>query len=69
MSGEWTKVRFGRKLFRHVIEQIAESLELFGISLLDLDAEFFLDDHDELDEVERIGVRGFDQISLPGDYH
>src|SRR5688500_16063399 len=67
----WARSRLApprlRLVARDVVDSLADGLDLLGIFVRDLDPELILEFHDQLDEVERIGVQVFLEGSILGD--
>mgnify|MGYP007073585307 CR=1 FL=1 len=63
-ENSWKKL-FG--VIFNVANDVADGLKLLSLFIRNVDAEFFLKRHDELDGVERVGTEVFDELGLGGD--
>src|SRR5690348_4677361 len=49
-----------------IIHRVLDGLDLLRVLVRDLDAKLFLERHDQLDQIERVGVQVFDERGLRG---
>jgi hypothetical protein len=47
-----------------VVHRVPDGLELVGIFVRDIDAEFLFEGHDQLDDVEGVGTEILDELGL-----
>lgn len=59
-SGPKRELSFG--VLVDVLDSVANRANLLGVLVLDLDVELLLHRHDDLDEVERVGIKVADEL-------
>ena len=51
----------------HEFDDVADALQLLGLFIRDFVSEFLFESHDQLDGIERISAKIFDELGLRGD--